>query len=238
MYRFLNLAIVLAAAAGCVSSGENTATVTTNPFGNSPPVEPVKQANFAPAPSEISARVDQVGRKILAANPQIGLKPLFATIGSPSPEVFHGEQRGTAMVYVTQGLVQQCKTEAELAALLSRELGKMVSEREARTSAQTRDPERLQPMDVPIGQAGMSSFNSSPDLTHMAEVGRFENTHPRRRGPLPAPDPMVLARMYLAKAGYRESDLDFARPLFDTAEKNVALEKQLGGRPRQSDWTP
>jgi hypothetical protein len=238
MKRILNLAMVLAAAAGCVSSGENTATVTANPFGAPAPAEPTKQANFAPAPSEISARVDQVGRKILAANPQIGLKPLFATIGSPSPEIFHGEQHGTAMVYVTQGLVQQCKTEAELAALLSRELGKMVSEREARTSAQTRDPERLPPLDVPIGQAGMSGVNSSPDLTHMAEMGRFENTHPRRRGPLPAPDPMALARIYLSKAGYREADLDFARPLFNAAEKNVALEKQLGRQPRQADWTP
>jgi hypothetical protein len=224
--------------AGCIAPGEKTATVTTNPFGNGGPVEPVKQANFAPAPSEISARVDQVGRKILAANPQIGLKPLFATIGSANPELFHGEQQGIMMVFITQGLVQQCKTEAELAALLSRELGKIVSEREARTSALTRDPERLPPMEVQIGQAGMSSFNSSPDLTHMAEVGRFENAHPRRRGPLPPPDPMVLARMYLAKAGYRETDLDFARPLFDAAEKNISLEKQLGGRPRQGDWMP
>jgi hypothetical protein len=114
----------------------------------------------------------------------------------------------------------------------------MVSEREARTSALTRDPERLPPMDVQIGQAGMSGITSGSDLTHMAEVGRFENSHPRRRGPLPPPDPMALARLYLAKAGYKESDLAAARPLIDTADKNVSLEKQLGGRPRQGDWMP
>ncbi len=234
MNRFLCLVLVLGGAVGCVS-GEKTETVPSNPFGNGAPVEPARNASFAPAPSEISARVDQVGRKILAANPQIGVKPLFATIGSPSPEVFH---QGTTMVFITMGLVQQCKTEAQLAAILSRELGKMVSEREARTSAGTRDPERLPPVDVPIGQAGMSSFTSGADLTHMAEVGRFENSHPRRRGPLPAPDPMALARIYLEKAGYREADLEFARPLLDAAEKNAGLEKQLGGRPRQGDWTP
>ena len=238
MKRILFPVAMFGLALGCVSSGEKTATVSTNPFGSAAPVEPVRQVSFAPAPSEISARVDQVGRKILAANPQIGLKPLFATIGSPTPELFHGEQQGTAMVFITMGLVQQCKTEAQLAALLSRELGKMVSEREARTRVETRDPDRLPPVDVPIGQAGMSSFTSGADLTHMAEVGRFENSHPRRRGPLPPPDPMVLARIYLVKAGYPEADLDAARPLFDAAEKNVGLEKQLGGRPRQNDWLP
>src|SRR5260370_29443668 len=213
MNRFWWLGLVLGCAVGCVS-GEKTETVPANPFGNGARVEPARNASFAPAPSEISARVDQVGRKILAANPQIGVKPLFATIGSPSPEVFH---QGTTMVFITMGLVQQCKTEAQLAAILSRELGKMVSEREARTSAGTRDPERLPPMEVPIGQAGMSSFNSSPDMTHMAEMGRFENTHPRRRGPLPAPDPMALAPLYLPKARSREADLDFARPPLNPA---------------------
>lgn len=237
MKRILCAVTMFGLALGCVSSGEKTATVSTNPFGNPGPVEPLKKVNFVPAPSEISARVDQVGRKILAANPQIGLKPLFATIGTPSPEIFHGEQQGTTMVYITMGLVQQCKTEAELAAILSRELGKMVSEREARTSALTRDPERPAPMDVPIGQAGMG-FTSGADGTHMAEMAKFENSHPRRRGPLPPPDPMALARLYLGKAGYKETDLDAARPLIDTAEKNVSLERQLGGRPRQGDWMP
>ena len=239
MNRLLCLVILVALAVGCFSSGEKTPLVSTDSFGNTGPVEPVRKASFAPASSEISARVDQVGRKILAANPQIGLKPLFATIGSPSPEIFHQTRPdGIAMVYVTQGLVQQCKSESELAALLSRELGKMVSEREARTKTETRDPQRLPPMDVPIGQAGMSSISSGSDLTHMAEVARFENSHPRRGGLLPAPDPLALARMYLAKAGYREADLDAARPLFDAAEKNAALEKTLGGGPRQGNWIP
>jgi predicted Zn-dependent protease len=239
MNRFLGLLICVVALVGCFSSGEKTAMVSSDPFGNSGPVEPVRKASFAPAPSEMSARVDQIGSKVLAANPQTGLRPvLFATIGSPSPELFHGEQHGIKVVYITQGLVQQCKTEAELAALLSKELGKMVSEREARTRTETRDPDRLAPIDVPIGQAGMSSITSGSDLTHMAEVARFENSHPRRRGPLPAPDPMVLARMYLEKAGYRPADLEAVRPLLDAAEKNAALEKTLGGKPRQGNWMP
>ena len=65
MKRILGAVTMFGLALGCVSSGEKTATVSTNPFGIAGPVEPLKKVNFVPAPSEISARVDQVGR-----NPQ------------------------------------------------------------------------------------------------------------------------------------------------------------------------
>src|SRR5262249_39695897 len=78
------------------------------------------------------ARVDAGGRQLLAANPQVGAKPLFHTIGAPQPEVFH---RGTSDVWVTEGLVRQCATDGQLAALLCLELGKMVAEREAAAPA-------------------------------------------------------------------------------------------------------
>ena len=39
---------------------------------------------------------DYVGRKVVAANPQLGMRPLFATIQSPTPEIFHVDQRVVA----------------------------------------------------------------------------------------------------------------------------------------------
>src|SRR5207237_1039878 len=98
-----------------------------------------------------AARVDIVGRRIIAANPQVGAKPMFATIGAPEPEIFH---RGTSDVYVTEGLVKQCSTDGQLAAILCSELGKVVAEREALSPPRTRRPERTPPADVPIGNAG------------------------------------------------------------------------------------
>src|SRR5262249_22936697 len=138
-----------------------TALVPASPFGNPPAATTATtKAAFAPASRDLALRVDRVGREVLAANPQIGCRPLFATIGAPQAELFH---QGTTMVHVTEGLVKQCQSDGQLAALLCVELGKMVSEREALASPQMRNPERRPPSDVPIGNAGQFS---APDLTH------------------------------------------------------------------------
>src|SRR5262249_57902882 len=97
--------------------------VPANTFDTASPVAPV-QLCANPGSTEAAARVDQVGRKILEANPQAGVKPVFRTIGAPQLEVFH---RGTLEVIVTEGLVQQCPDEGRLAAVLCHELGRMVS---------------------------------------------------------------------------------------------------------------
>src|SRR3954451_23584672 len=64
---------------------------------NIPPME-VVQAN-----SLAGSRVHSLGTRILADNPQIAAKPLFRTIGSPEPEIFH---QGMSTVVITQGLVE------------------------------------------------------------------------------------------------------------------------------------
>jgi hypothetical protein len=221
---------ILLALAGCVSHG--TETVPSNPFGNpsATSTPPKTAAAYAPATPEVSMRADCIGRKILAANPELGLKPLFATIGDPKPEIFH---QGTTIVYSTSGLVGMCKTDGELAALLSHELGKMVSEREARTASSIRAPAGLPPADIVVGQGG---GYGAPDMTHQAEMARFENKHPRR--PLAPPDPRYLAQNYLQKAGYPRSEIDTIAPLLDAAEKNYTWEPQITGKSRQPKWSP
>jgi hypothetical protein len=181
----------------------------------------------------MSMRVDATGRKLLDANPQIGMKPLFATIGDPKPEIFHLSQQGTNTVYVTAGLVNMCQSEAQLAAILGHELGKMVSEREARTSAAVRAAAGLPPPEMVVGQAG---GYAAADMTHMAELARYEKRNPRR--PLSPPDPRYLAQNYLEKAGFARSELDRAIPLLDEADKNMAWERQITGGARHGSWTP
>ena len=142
---------------GCLPTVEETPQVGFDPFGRpaSPPVQQRQTSNYAPASEEMSRRVDCIGRNILAKNPQIGMKPLFATIGSPDVEIFH---KDTTMVWVTAGLVQKCQTEANIAAVLSLELAKMVSEREAQVALQTRRPDGLPPISMPsMGSAARTA---------------------------------------------------------------------------------
>jgi hypothetical protein len=221
---------------GCfplVEGEKTTALVSNNPFGVEPPPKAPTRATYAPANETVSRRVDKVGRDLLAANKQLGLKPVFATIGVEQPEVFHID---TSWVYVTEGLVKQCKSDPELAAVLSVELGRMVAEREARTSPEVRNPEKLPPIRVPVGN---NAQGRETDFTTLAELSRFEKANPRTPPRnLPRPDPMKLARTYLENAGFQAADLDRVDPLLQAAEKNVALERQFKGVQPQSPWQP
>src|SRR5436853_370952 len=81
------------ALAGCL--GDEPAAESYFRRPEPPPAPP----QLAPASTEAAGRVDAIGRRILAANPQAGARPMFRTIGAPQPELFH---RGTSDVYVTE----------------------------------------------------------------------------------------------------------------------------------------
>jgi hypothetical protein len=219
---------------GCFSmpsrEGEKTALVTNNPFGVEAPPSAKTKASYTPASAELSERVDTVGKKVLKANPQIGLQPLFATIYSESAEIFHVENR---VIYVTKGVVDKCKTEPELAAVLAIELGKMVSEREARTSAEIRNPEQRPPIQVPMGNGVQGSGS---DFTTVAELGKFEMNNPKSSHIPVRLDPNKLAGGYLEKAGFQVTDLDSVRLVLQEADKNIALERGMKGMTPQSPW--
>lgn len=219
-----SLTLVLALAAGCTSAGSN-ATVAANPFSMppSPPPGQVRQASFNPASIEAAARVDLLGRKLVAANPQAGLQPLFRTIGAPQPEIFH---HGTAEVDITEGLVKLCQSDGQLAAILCQELGKMVSEREALAGPRAHQPQRQPPMDLRIGND--ASGVGPADQTNIAELAKFEHGRaPSGSNPPRLPDPAVLARSYLTHAQFPEAELDGAAPILAAAAANCTFEKQF-----------
>jgi hypothetical protein len=242
MVRML-LPVVLScslAAAGCLplqlldpDADTSTTLVPNSPFGSPAASTPTStKTAFAPASRDLALRVDRIGREVLAANPQIGVRPLFATIGAPQPELFH---QGTTMVHITEGLAKDCQNDGQLAALLCLELGKMVSEREALASPQMRAPDRRPPADVQIGHDGQFS---APDLTRLAELAPYDRERQRNARRLPPPDSGALARGYLEKAGYAPSDLDAVAPLLSAAERNCALEKQISGAISVPTWVP
>ena len=111
------------AVVGCVTTDNAITPVPSSVFGFAPAPNPDSKTkvNYAPPSLEIAARVDAAGAKILIANPQIPFKPLFRTIGSPQPEIFH---RGVSEILITEGLASECKTDAQLAAVLSMELAR------------------------------------------------------------------------------------------------------------------
>jgi hypothetical protein len=236
MARFVVLLVVLTVG-GCFplqwEGDKTTALVPGNPFGvEAPPAAPTR-ASYAPASKEVALRVDKIGKELLEANKQIPLRPLFGTIGVEQVEIFHVDP---SLIYVTEGLVKQCPTNPALAAVLAAELGKMVAEREARTSPEVRNPEKLPPISLPVGN---NVQGRESDFTAVAELGRFERANPKMPPrSLPRPDPMRLARGYLEKAGYQGTDLDAASPVLDAADKNVALERHFKGAMPQSPWTP
>jgi hypothetical protein len=214
------------------------AQVATSPF---PPtvVQTVQRArpNYAPADATIGMSVDAVGRRLLAANPQLAIKPAFATIGAPTAEVFHPDAN---VIYVTEGLVNQCRSEADLAAVLANELGKMVSEREAAASRQARVSQPSPPIELPIGSPGQPL---AADPSHFLEMARFEQAHPRsaRNKQVPPPDPHTIAGYLLEQAGFQKTDLDDATPILRAADQNNSFERQFKGvitTPDGRPWQP
>jgi hypothetical protein len=219
------LLLPLLGSVGCLTEDSSTLLVPSSPFGSGSVVPTRTQTAYAAASLQAATRVEAIGRKLLEANQETGLRPQFRTIGAPQPEIFHV---GTREVNVTEGLVNQCKTEGELAAVLARELGKMMSEREVQAGPRARNPERPPPQEVRIGNDASNGY--SPDLTHLAELGKFDKE--RRRdspSPLAPPDPQLLARGFLTKAGYADKDLDAVAPLLQGAAANTTFEKQLNG---------
>jgi hypothetical protein len=191
----------------------DAATITTPPLPTA-----------SPASTEAAARVDTLGRTLLKANPQLNVQPVFRTVGAPQLEVFHV---GTTDVVITEGLVRQCKDDGCLAAVLCQELGKMVREREVLAGPAAQPPVRELPIDVPIGNDSSAS-RGAPDQTRLAELelARYGHDNRRREAAPPPPDPQVLARTYLAKAGYAEACLDQAAGLLREADRNNTFEKQ------------
>lgn len=213
-------ALACLAAAGCFGLDQPG----TDSLARRPPVGP--PPNVTPAATEAAARVDGLGRRVLAANPQTGLDTrslMFHTIGAPQPEVFH---RGTSDIYVTEGLVRQCATDGQLAAVLCTELGRLVSEREAVTPAAVRKPERPPPIDTRIGID--TGWGTAPDQTRLRELADYDRDRRERRAALAPPDPQALARVYLLRTGFHDDDLAAAAPLVQAARANAGFEKQMG----------
>ncbi|HEV3145357.1 MAG TPA: hypothetical protein VGZ47_15805 [Gemmataceae bacterium] len=218
----ISLAVTLAGCASDTGNFDHGSPIRSEPS----PVTP--EANL-----QAATRVDSLGRAILAANPGIAARPLFRTIGSPELEVFH---KGTADLYITQGLVDRCPADGELAAVLCSELGKMVAEHEALLTPDERRARILPPLDSGV-RPDIAGAHTEPDQFRLRELAKFEKERDQQLTVAP-PSPESLARIYLKKAGYEAGELAHVKPLLDTAAKQVPLSKQMLISPSSAGVSP
>lgn len=196
--------------------------------------EPRKAAptrvNYPPASQETSYRVLLIKDKLINENLKFGLKPYVLAIGSADPEIFHV---GTNQIFISEGLVRQCQTDGQLAAVLANEMGRMVSEREAVVSDDIRQPERLAPIQFAIG----NSVNSHhADQVRAAELANFEKAYPKHTKKLARPNPEQVARAILENAGYQRTELEAAAPILQQAARFAVYENQFKGTTKQAEW--
>jgi len=177
-----------------------------------------------PASAATDTRVDSLGRDILAANKDIGIQPVFSTVGLTELSIFHV---GAQQLVITEGLVNKCKSDAELSAILCSELGKMASESQASgMSINDSNPPYAPQVGGDVAGAGN---NSDPSMTQQAERALWQqrNPKPANGGFVSAPNPGELSRTYLSRAGYNPDELIRVAPLLRQAEANSKIEQQL-----------
>jgi hypothetical protein len=211
---------------GCFEHDGPNTLVTPNPFPVTSHPQATAKMTVTPATEAETVRVRKVGDQVVLANAALGLHPAFVTIGAPAEEIFH---RGDKEVFVTEGLARQCKTDGQLAAVLSLELGRMVSERERQTPLAARVSDHGPPIAVPVGADAGGRFGA-PDGTYQAEQLLYDKARPRPEAPPPPPNPEVLARTYLRKAGFAATEFDDVAPLLRAADAHTTFEKQLTGQ--------
>ena len=216
--RWLGCLLLVAANGGCMlfDPEPNNGRIGSS-RGNTIKIDKLPKATL-----DAYTHADSLGKQILASNPDVKIAPMFLAYGVPELMIFH---QGTETICISEGLINRCKTDGELAALFCSELSKMVAE------AQMQNAERnavdIEPPYAPR-VANDAVDGRTPDQTNLAEQAIFERSHPRRNIAAPAAlavDPNVLAKSYmfnLAKTNPQISADDLAKvaPLLRLAENN------------------
>ena len=172
--------VSLLAVGGCLPEDANLAIVSGGPVDEAPQNVSAGHLIHAPATEEAAKHVLQVGGQVLAANPTLGVRPVFTTIGAPGEEIFHQDEK---VVFITESLVRECKTDGQLAAVLCHELGKMAAEHQERAAP---PPDHGPPMAAPVGTDYGGAFGP-PDGTRAMELAVYERSASRRRKRPPPP---------------------------------------------------
>jgi hypothetical protein len=196
---------------------------------------PADSQQLAQANMAACTRVYQIGQNILAKNTELQQRMVFRAAASPDPEIFH---QGASSIVITQKVIDMCATDAQLAAVLCMELGKMTAEREALApleadqSPQTPHP----PLEGPAFNSTVGAANEDP--MRLYELAQYEAHQKKINTPPRLLDPQELARKYLTRAGFAPEELERVKPILRAAADHADLETQFHGSPRGAPFTP
>ena len=191
--------------------------------------KPVETPKVAEASVEAAARVDAIGRELLGGTP-LGIPEIaFQTVGSAEPELFHHDSN---TLYITEGLVNLCKRDDELAAVLATEIGRMTAE--FRRTARKQHPEPIPEGASPAPLDRASGYDPGRELY----LAQFEKStrRPAERLKWPTVDPTKIAEELMRNAGHDGKLLKDVTPQLKLAARNHQLATQLGGRPALPRW--
>jgi len=174
-------------------------------------------------------RVETLGRRILAQNTFTGIDPLFHAIGVPESVLFH---EGPERLMVSEGLVKQCRTDGELAAVLCTELAKMIAEKKAAQRVGA-DRDSFPEIGVPTG-SGLAG--GAPDDPARAAERVFLEKQRIKRTNQEAVDPAKLASELMRGAGFDPADLDRVAPQLKQSDRGQTIRKQLSGSAIAPRW--
>ncbi len=217
-FAAVGLAVLLMAPDGCFHTLSKNESAAGGRF-KSVKIE-TPDAVTLPATSMAAAeRVEALGQRIIEQNTFTGLTPLFLTIDVPESALFH---RGTGELFVSRGLVAKCKTDGQLAAVLCRELGRMMAEKRAAKGVGL-DPDAADaPPPNPLGEGTVASAPASPPEPTAA--------------PGEPADALPLAKDLLRGAGFDPAELVKADDLLKGASRSDAMTKQIAGPAPAPKW--
>jgi hypothetical protein len=191
---------------------------------NDSPIQ--KYTASAPQTEDAAKRVIAVGQSVINANPKIGVRPMFVTVGSVEPEIFHrGGELDSLQVVVSEGLVRACASDDELAGVLCLQMAKAVHEQHRRGGLIAPDRSDRANKPEPIGNEIGGTFGAA-DGSRVMELARMEKQR-KTQAKVPLASRDVLAQRWLTKAGYQGEALTASRSILSKAEKTFVVEKAM-----------
>ena len=220
MPRLLLLSLLLVV--GCLGE-ENLADDAQLKFK---PVElPNDEAYQPEALTRASERVDRVGRLLVTQDPFLGVDPAFQTLGKPESEIFHPD---LGAIFITQGMVERCSTDDQLAAVLAKELVAMNTEVQA--------GKRLD-MTTSLESLPSSTGSGLGGDPHSIGTQYIIDQHAKKNRRVPNDDADHHVLQLLERAGYEQQAYSEVSGLLHEAGRNHTLANQLSKPSMKPQWT-
>lgn len=183
-----------------------------------------KEAKIGAASVEHARRVDELAKRILDQNTFTGIEPVVRVIGVPESVLFH---RGVNELFISEGLVKKCKTEAELAGVLCTELGKMMAQKRSAVAV-GRTPDPIPEIALPGGRSDASQVRD-------AELALQKRRDNQKRAESQTGEAQ-LAKDLLKGAGFDPAAFEQVQGMVKQSDRGDAIRKQLSGTAASPAW--